>query len=157
MREYYPLLIIGAILGVLSTVFLIAYASMKDKKEAIGFDRNMKDSEIIKRLLAYAKPYYKSFIAVFVIMLFSISYDIISPSLVGNIEEMIKADFELNRLYVYVAIYASILVVSLVSTYIQAIILQKTVLVEDVNLALLLQSVKYFLMHIQVHKKIKFD
>ncbi len=126
MREFYPLLIVGAVIGLMSAVFIIAFFSIKDRKEAIGFDRNMKDSEIIKRLLAYAKPYYKSFITVFVIMLFSISYDIVSPTLVGSIEEMIKEDFELGSLYVYVIIYATILVVSLISTYIQAIILQKT-------------------------------
>ncbi|MBO5869114.1 MAG: ABC transporter ATP-binding protein, partial [Clostridia bacterium] len=126
MYEYYPLLIVGAVIGLISVIFICAFFSIKDRKEAIGFDRNMKDGEIIKRLLKYAKPHYKSFIAVFVIMLFSISYDIISPTLVGNIEEMIKEDFELKKLYVYVIIYASILLVSLVSTYVQAILLQKT-------------------------------
>ena len=54
MREYLPLLILGAIIGVLSIIFLVAYATMKDKKEAIGFDRNMKDTEIVRRLLKYA-------------------------------------------------------------------------------------------------------
>ena len=39
---------------------------------------------------------------------------------------MIKGDFELSRLYTTVIIYAGILVVSLVSSYIQAIVLQKT-------------------------------
>ena len=126
MYEYYPLLIVGAVIGLISVIFICAFFSIKDRKEAIGFDRNMKDAEIIRRLLKYAKPHYKSFIAVFIIMLFSISYDIISPTLVGNIEEMIKEDFELKKLYVYVVIYASILLVSLVSTYVQAILLQKT-------------------------------
>ena len=50
-----PLLIIGAVLGVLSTIFLVAYLSIKNKKEALGFDRNMKDSVIIKRLLSEEK------------------------------------------------------------------------------------------------------
>ena len=45
-----PLLIIGAILGTLSIIFLVAYASIKNKKEALGFDRNMSDSVIIKSL-----------------------------------------------------------------------------------------------------------
>ena len=40
MPTYYPLLIMGAIIGVVTTVFIIAYATMKDKKTAIGFDRN---------------------------------------------------------------------------------------------------------------------
>ena len=39
MREYLPILIIGGIIGALSLVILIAFISMKDKKEAIGFDR----------------------------------------------------------------------------------------------------------------------
>ena len=126
MYEFYPLLIVGAVIGVMSLVFLIAFFSIKDRKEAIGFDRNMKDSEIIKRLSVYAKPHAKSFIFVFIIMLVSISYDVISPTLVGKITEMIRADFELAALTSYVIIYAGILLVSLVCTYLQAIILQKT-------------------------------
>ncbi len=39
---------------------------------------------------------------------------------------MVKGTFELPRLFAYVAIYAGILVVSMVCTYLQAIILQKT-------------------------------
>ena len=126
MREFLPLLIVGAIIGVISIIFIVAYAMIKDKKEAIGFDRNMKDSEITRRLLKYARPYLKNFIFVGLIMLFSIAYDIISPLIIGNIEEMIKGDFELSKLYSSVIVYAGILVVSLVCTYVQAIVLQKT-------------------------------
>jgi len=126
MNEFFPLILIGAIIGVISVVFIVAYALIKDKKNTIGFDRNMKDSEIIKRLLGYAKKYTLNFVLVGVLMIFSIAYDIISPLIVGKIEEMIKDDFELKTLYITVAIYASMLVVSLVCTYFQAIILQKT-------------------------------
>ena len=126
MYKYYPLLIVGAVIGVFSIIFVLAYALMKDKKEAIGFDRNMKDSEIMSRLIKYAKPYVGNFIIVGVVMLFSIAYNIVSPIMVGVIEEMIKDDFELPRLFAYVAIYAGIIVVSLICTYIQAIMLQKT-------------------------------
>ena len=52
MHEYLPLLIVGATVGIFAAVFILAYALMKNKKEAIGFDRKMKDSEIIRRLLA---------------------------------------------------------------------------------------------------------
>ncbi len=124
--EFYPLLAVGAVVGVISIVFIIAYVTMKDKKTAVGFERNMKDSEIIKRLLKYAKPHIPAFLLVLFVMLFSISYDIISPLLIGQIEEMIKADFEMSVLFSYVAVYAGILVVSLICTYIQAIVLQKT-------------------------------
>ena len=127
MREYLPLLIIGAIVGVLSIIFLVAYITMKDKKEAIGFDRNMKDTEIIRRLLKYAKPQWRSFVLVLLLMVFSIVYDIVSPLVIGNLTESIQNEtFTLRYLYTSVAVYASILVVSMVCTYIQAIVLQKT-------------------------------
>ncbi len=126
MREYLPLLIVGAIIGTFSTIFIFAYIFMKNKKEAIGFDRSMKDGEIVKRLLKYTKPYYKSFILILFIMLISIAYDLISPMFIGYIEELIKVDFELKKLFVAVGLYATILIVSMLSTYFQAIILQKT-------------------------------
>ncbi|MBQ4429057.1 MAG: ABC transporter ATP-binding protein [Clostridia bacterium] len=125
MREYYPLLLVGAIIGVISTILIVAYATMKDKKQAIGFDRNMKDGEIIKRLLRYAKPYAGSFVLVGFIVLFGIAYDIVSPLIIGSITKLVKVDFELPRLYRLVAIYASILIVSMICTYSQAIILQR--------------------------------
>ena len=126
MREFYPLLIVGAVVGLLSTCFILAYAMMKNKKEAIGFDRNMKDGEIVKRLLKYLKPYWSRFVFIGVIMLASIAYDIVSPLIVGYIEETVKSDFPLSRLYVAVAVYAGMLLLSLACTYVQAIVLQKT-------------------------------
>ena len=126
MREYLPILIVGAIIGVFSIFFLVAYALEKNKKESMGFDRKMSDREIIKRLLRYAKPYRARFIIVFFVMLVSIAYDVISPLLVGHIEETVKAKFELSYLFTVVAVYVGILIVSLVCTYVQAIILQKT-------------------------------
>ena len=127
MREYLPLLIVGGIVGVLSIIFIIAYAAMKDKKEAIGFDRHMKDSEIVRRLSKYALRQWPSFLLVLLLMVFSIVYDIVSPIVIGNLTETIQEEsFTLTYLYTSVALYASILVVSMVCTYIQAIVLQKT-------------------------------
>ena len=126
MYEYLPLLIVGAIIGTFAVAFMVAYATMKNKKEAIGFDRNMADSEIVRRLLQYAKPYWKEFILVFVVMLLSIAHDILAPLIIGALEEMVKGKFELSRLFAMVAVYGGILLVSLVCTYVQAIILQKT-------------------------------
>ena len=128
MHEWYPILILGAIIGVFTAIFVFAYAFMKDKKEAVGFDRNMKDGEIIKRLLVYAKPYTKSFILVFVLMIVSIAHEIISPLIMGNLIETIgdKDGFELSYLFYAIVTYVVILVVSLISTYVQSIVLQKT-------------------------------
>ncbi len=126
MREFFPIIAVGAVLGVLSLIFIVAYMTIRKQKEAIGFDRNMKDSEITKRLLAYAKPYWKNFAFVLGIMLFSISYDIVAPILMGHIVEVIQKDFAMSELLTLVIVYASILIVSLICTYVQSIVLQKT-------------------------------
>ena len=68
MREYYPLIVVGGAVGFFAIVFTLAFVFMKNKKEAIGFDRNMKDGEILRRLLVYAKPYWKSFLLAFCII-----------------------------------------------------------------------------------------
>ena len=125
MREYLPLLIAGAIIGAFTLAFIIAYASIKDKKTAVGFERNMADSEIVRRLLGYAKPFWKDFVVVFFVMLLSIAYDVISPWLIGEIQNVVKADFEINNLLTMVAVYAGILIVSIICTYVQAMILQR--------------------------------
>ena len=126
MREYLPLLIVGGIIGAFTGIFIIAYAMVQNKKEAMGFERNMDDSEIIRRLLAYAKPYWKQFALTLAVMLFSVVYDVLSPLLVGRIVGMVQEDFVLSELYGMVAVYASILLVSLLCTYVQAMLLQKT-------------------------------
>ena len=127
IREYLPVLIVGAIIGTFALVFLIAWAALRKNEEKIeDNERHMADGEIVRRLLVYAKPYWKSFVAVFFIMVFSIFYDLLSPLIIGDIQGLIKEDFALRDLYIRVAVYAGILVVSLVCTYLQALILQKT-------------------------------
>ncbi len=126
MREYFPLIAVGAAVGFFSIVFILAYALMKNKKEAVGFDRNMKDGEILRRLLRYARPHVKAFAFVGLLMLISIAYDIVSPMVLGYVEELIEGDFALSSLITAVIFYASLLVVSLLSSYVQAIVLQKT-------------------------------
>ncbi len=125
MYEYYPLIVLGAIIGLFSIIFVVAYATMKNKKEAIGFDRHMKDSEILLRLMKYAKPYIPKFLLVGLIMLVSIAYDILSPLLIGKIEEVLSSGFEMSELLSYIIVYASILILSLVATYLQSLILQR--------------------------------
>ena len=60
------------------------------------------------------------------LMLFSVSYDIVAPILMGHIVDLIAGDFAMSYLLRMVLIYASILVLSLLCSYVQAIILQKT-------------------------------
>ena len=127
MREYLPILIVGAIIGSFALVFILAYIALQKSKEKFDdSERHMPDSEIIRRLLVYGKPYWKNFVLVFFVMLLSIVYDLLSPLLIGHIQDTIKDPFELNYLFTLVTIYAGILVVSLICTYLQAMILQKT-------------------------------
>ncbi len=128
MHEYLPILIVGGIIGVFTSLFLVAYAILRRHKEDMtDRDRNMSDKEIVLRLLRYARPYWKSFIAVFFIMLFSIVYEVVSPLLMGTLTKLIQTnDFQLKQMYLLVAVYAGILIVSLICTYLQAMILQKT-------------------------------
>ena len=127
IMEFLPVLIVAAIIGSFTIAFLIAYAALKKHKDpSDDRERNMSDKEIVIRLLRYAKPYWKSFVGVFFIMLFSIVYELLSPALIGDIQNIIKADFQLKDLYIRVGVYAGILVVSLICTYLQAMVLQKT-------------------------------
>ena len=80
MYEYFPILAVAAFISLASVFFIIAYLLIKNKDEAIGFDRNMKDGEIIRRLLIYAKPHIGAFLLVLVIMALTIAYDIVSLS-----------------------------------------------------------------------------
>ena len=125
MYEYFPIIAVGAIIGVAAVAFVLAYALMKNKKTAIGFDRHMSDGEIVRRLSSFAKPHIKAFVAVLFIMVLTIAYDIISPVITGKITQMVADDFELSRLWTFVAIYVGILLVSVACTYFQSIILQK--------------------------------
>ena len=126
MREYLPILILGALIGIFAVIFLVVYCTLKQKKIISGYERHMKDREIVGRLLRYAKPYWMRFVLAFLVMLISLVYDLVSPLLVGRIEELVAGRFELPQLYRVVAVYAGILVVSLICTYAQAMLLQKT-------------------------------
>jgi len=124
MREYLPLIIVLSIIGAFTVVFLAAYAALRKQKDT-SKDRHIADGEIVRRLVKYAKPYWKQFIVVFLIMIVSVVYDVVSPLLIGHIQGIIKGDFELSYLYSMVACYGGILVVSLAGTYAQSMILQR--------------------------------
>ena len=126
MNEFLPVIIVGAVIGMLSLAFLIAYGILRSKEIAQKSERTMTDRQLIIRLLSYAKPYWKDFIIVFAVMLISVVYDVVSPLLLGEVVDMIKEEFAISDLMKMVGIYAGILIVSMVSMYIQTMILQKT-------------------------------
>ena len=128
IAEYLPVIIVCAIIGAFTLAFVIAWLALRrSKASGDERERSLPDKEIIIRLQQYAKPYWRSFVGVFFIMLFSIVYDLLSPLLIGDIQKLIKTgEFQLQDLFIRVAVYASILVVSLVCTYLQAMVLQRT-------------------------------
>ena len=126
MREYLPILIVAGVIGAFSAAFLAAYLTMKNKKEAIGFDRNIPDREIVRRLMVYARPYWRAFLLALVLMLAAVSYGLAGPLIMGRVEELIKEEFQPAVLLRWVALYAGILIVSQVCTYCQSVLLQKT-------------------------------
>ncbi len=128
MNQYFPLILVGGLLGLISTVLIVAFALIKDKKQSIGFDRHMKDKDIVRRLIRYAAPFKWQFALAMLIVTIGTAYDILAPYLMGRMMDLLQAEgrFEYPRLIRLVAVYASILVVSMVCTYVQAIILQRT-------------------------------
>lgn len=124
MREYLPIWIVGSIIGAFALVFFLAYLAIR-KEEAKQTERTMSDRELVRRLLIYAAPYKKEFMLVFIIMICSIIYDLLAPWIVGDIEGLVKDNFVLSELYKRVVVYAGILIVSVVCTYLQTMILQK--------------------------------
>lgn len=126
MYEYYPLITVGAIVGLFSLILMTAYLAVQDKKQTMGFERQIGDREIMGRLLHYARPYLSQFLLVGAVMLFSIVYDVVSPFLIGQVEETVAGDFRMPQILRTVVLYVSILLVSMLCTYIQAVVLQKT-------------------------------
>ena len=126
MREYFPILFVGAVAGVFSLIFLLAWLRALRTKTAPDFDRNIPDGEIVRRLLKYALPYKKEFALVLAVMLASIAYELASPLIMGRVEELIKDRFEPSVLLRWIALYACMLLVSMACTYLQSILLQKT-------------------------------
>ena len=124
MHEYLPLLIIGATIGVFSVLFSVAWVLLKRAKLE-GFHRHMSDGEIIRRLLHYAKPHWKQLLLASFFMLLAIAHSLVSPLLVGHIQEVVSGKFELSYLYAVVAVYCGVLLVSVICTYLQAMVLQK--------------------------------
>ena len=126
MSEMLPILVVGAIIGAFAIIFIMAYIALRKKTEELpDNERNMSDGELIKRLLTYAKPFWKQFLVVLLLMAFSICFDIVSPLIIGGLQDMVKTTFVLSDLFKTVAMYGCILIVSMICTYFQSIILQR--------------------------------
>ena len=49
MMHLNPLVLVGAVIGVITALLVAAYAAVKDKKTAMGVELNMEDREIMRR------------------------------------------------------------------------------------------------------------
>ena len=126
IKAYLPVVIVVALIGAITVAALLAwFALRKNKDEGDDRERKVSDKELISWMLHYAKPYWKSFVLVLFVMIFSVVYDVVSPLLLSSVQDLIKGDFELGQLYVMVGMYIGILLISVVCTYAQAMILQR--------------------------------
>ena len=50
MANVNPLLLVGAVIGVVTALLVLACALIKDKKETMGFERTMKDGDEKQRI-----------------------------------------------------------------------------------------------------------
>lgn len=125
MNEYLPLIIVAAIIGGFTIALGVAYFALRNRLLDDSKDRHMSDREIVLRLVRYARPYWREFLLIFVILIVSVAYNVISPLVVSGIQNLVKGSFEPSKLYQMVLLYAGLLIVSMVCTYFQAIILQR--------------------------------
>ena len=87
----------------------------------------MKDIDILKRLLKYAKPYWKNFAFVILLVAFTIASDIALPLILGDVADVLGQEgFDYFAVLKDAIIYFVVLVLSLVCTFVMAVILQKT-------------------------------
>jgi len=87
-----------------------------------------KDSQILKRLLKYAVPYWKWFLLTLLFMLLSVGFALLEPFIIGQSVDIIAADsgIDFERLFIYLAIFFVSIGLNALFNYLQTIILQRT-------------------------------
>lgn len=90
--------------------------------------RNKPDSQIFKRLMAYAKPYKTNFIVALVLILFDVILSSASAAILGGAVWLINNDMATSQKYIYLVGFVVLILLSLliivVITYFQNILLQ---------------------------------
>ena len=125
MMSLNPLLLVGDVIGTVSVLLLIAYACVKDKKTAMASSAAWPTARSCAASSATPSPISGSSSSWASLVLFSISYDIASAPHRGLYRGACGGRFRTEKLYVSVAVYAGVLVFSMASTYLQAVILQR--------------------------------
>lgn len=86
----------------------------------------MKDGDIIKRLINYAKPYTGLFVLAFFYMVLTVGFGIIEPILIGESINVIIYDFDGAQLLLYLSLLSVIVLAGNGFNYLQTITLQRT-------------------------------
>ncbi len=87
---------------------------------------NYKDSDILKRLMHYAKPYVPAFVLTFFLMLVSVSMALLEPFIIGLSIDSLTGTFTLISLPWLLTIFVASILLSAGFEYLQTMILQKT-------------------------------
>lgn len=100
---------------------------MKDFKDNT---RERSDKEVIRRLIAYVKPYKKEFIIILFMMLIGLGIQLLPPLLIGFTVDTVGSDILTNdektlRIITLLSVFFVILIISNIIQYFQSIMLQK--------------------------------
>lgn len=92
-------------------------------------DRKMKDGEIIKRTLPYVKPYVPRLTGVFILIILTVAFDLLSSVLPGKIIERLSVSFidkqELIKVFVLCGATFAVQMANVVCIYFSTMSLQK--------------------------------
>jgi ATP-binding cassette subfamily B protein len=85
------------------------------------------DRQILRRLLSYAKPYWKNFLVTILFMVISVVFALVEPYIIGrSIDLIIDSPINFNLLYLFLGIFIGSILLNALFNYLQNIILQKT-------------------------------
>ena len=85
------------------------------------------DRQILRRLLSYAKPYWKNFLVTILFMVVSVVFALVEPYIIGrSIDLIIDSPIDFNLLYLFLGIFIGSILLNALFDYLQNIILQKT-------------------------------
>ncbi len=85
------------------------------------------DKTILKRLASYAKPYYKWFILIFILVILSVGFALVEPYVIGLSIDILTAEtLDVERLILVLSIFVVSILLAGLFEYMQTMLLQKT-------------------------------
>ncbi|MFP4078381.1 MAG: ABC transporter ATP-binding protein [Bacillota bacterium] len=85
------------------------------------------DKTILRRLASYAKPFYKWFILIFILVILSVGFALVEPYVIGvSIDLLTEDTIDVERLSLVLVIFVVSIILAGLFEYMQTMILQKT-------------------------------